>query len=94
MTDVINAINFIRSHGRYHKHDVFLDEIKSEYGNTVYYSEVCWLSKGKVLQHFQSVLEEIKVFLMGFKVLILVTMKSPVLPRCSNVLCGPFGGMY
>lgn len=49
MTDVINAVNFIRSHGLYHKHNVFLDEIKGEYGNTVYDSEVYWLSKGKVL---------------------------------------------
>jgi hypothetical protein len=38
---------------------VFFDKIRSE---TVYYSEVHWVSKCKALQHFISLLEEIRVF--------------------------------
>jgi hypothetical protein len=51
VTDVVSAVNFIRSHGLNHRHfKAFHDEIRSEYGDIVYYYEV---SKGKVLQHFQ-----------------------------------------
>jgi hypothetical protein len=65
MCDIVNAVNFIRSCGLNHRQfKAFLDEIKSEYGDTVYYSEVCWLSKSKVLQRLLSLLEEIKVFLI------------------------------
>jgi hypothetical protein len=61
ITDV-SAVNFIKSHGLIHRQsNVSLDEIESENGNIVY-CEVHWLSKDKVLQHFLSLLKEIKVF--------------------------------
>jgi hypothetical protein len=64
MGDVDSAINFIRLCGLNHRQfKVFLDEIESEYRH-VYFSEVRWLSTGKVLQRFLSLLEDIKVFLI------------------------------
>jgi len=41
---------------------VLLDENESEYGDTVYYYEVCLCNKGEVLQHFLSLIEAIIVF--------------------------------
>jgi hypothetical protein len=43
----------------------FLDDIENEYDDILYYCEVSWLSRGKVLQHFLSLLEETKVFPVG-----------------------------
>jgi hypothetical protein len=64
MGDVISAVNFIRSCGLHHRQfKAFHDKIKSEYGDIVYY-EVQWLSKGKVLQRFLSLLEEPKFSLL------------------------------
>jgi len=37
---------------------------QSEYGDNVYYCEVCLPGKRKVLQHFLSLLEEAKIFLI------------------------------
>jgi hypothetical protein len=37
---------------------MFIDKIESECGDIVYYWEVCWHSKGKVLQCSLSPLEE------------------------------------
>jgi hypothetical protein len=42
----------------------FLDVIKRECSVIVYYTEVHWYIKGKLLQHFRSLLEEIKVFVI------------------------------
>jgi hypothetical protein len=42
-----------------------LDKIRTEYDGILYCFELCWLSKGKVLQHFLFLLEEMKVFLIG-----------------------------
>jgi hypothetical protein len=62
---VVNVVNFIMSYGLDHRQfKVFSDEIESEYGDTGYYCEVCWLIKGMVLQRFQTLLEEIKGFLI------------------------------
>jgi hypothetical protein len=66
MTDSISAGKFIRSRGLNHRQlKAFRDEIESEYGDILYYWEVLWLSKGKVLQCFVSLLEEMKVLLTG-----------------------------
>jgi hypothetical protein len=60
------AVNFIISHELNHRQfKVFLDKIISEYGDIVHYHEVHWPSKGKVLQRFLSLLEEVSVFFIG-----------------------------
>jgi hypothetical protein len=60
MTNVISAVNFIRSCRLNHRHfKALLDRIESEYGDAVYYREVFWLSEGKVLQCLLSLLQEI-----------------------------------
>jgi hypothetical protein len=43
---------------------VVYDEIKSEYGDNVYYCVIHWLDKDKVLQSFLALLEVIKVFVI------------------------------
>jgi hypothetical protein len=56
------AVNLIWSHELNHRQfKELLDRIKSEYGE-IYYCEVHWLSKGRVMLHFLSLLEEIKAF--------------------------------
>jgi putative ubiquitin-RnfH superfamily antitoxin RatB of RatAB toxin-antitoxin module len=64
MKKVVKAVNFIRSRGLNHRQfKEFLNEIECEYGDVLYYSEVRWLSRGKVLQRFLILIEEIKMFL-------------------------------
>ena len=64
MTDLVKAVNFIRSQGFNHrKFKAFLDEVGSGYGDVVYFSKVRWLSKAATLKRFQLLLPEIKVFL-------------------------------
>lgn len=64
MKKVVKAVNFIRSRGLNHRQfKEFLNDIECEYGDVLYYSEVRWLSRGKVLQRFLNLIEEIKMFL-------------------------------
>ena len=64
MTDLVKAVNFIRSRGLNHREfKAFLDEVGSGYKDVVYFSKVRWLSKAATLKRFQLLLPEIKVFL-------------------------------
>ena len=64
MTDLVKAVNFIRSRGLNHREfKAFLDEVGSGYEDVVYISKVRWLSKAATLKRFQLLLSEIKVFL-------------------------------
>ena len=64
MTDLVKAVNFIRSWDLNHrKFKAFLDKVGSGYGGVVYFSKVTWLSKAATLKRFQLLLPEIKVFL-------------------------------
>ena len=64
MTDLVKAVNFIRSRGLNHgEFKAFLDEVGSGYKDVVYLSKVRWLSKAAILKRFQLLLPEIKVFL-------------------------------
>jgi len=40
--------------------ETFLNEVQCEYGDTVCYSEIWWLSERKILQRFLPVLESVK----------------------------------
>ena len=50
MTTVTAIVNIIRAKALNHRQFVvFLEEIDTEYGDLILYSEVRWLSRGKVL---------------------------------------------
>ena len=53
MSVVVKCINQIRSKGLKHQRfRAFLEEIESEYGDVLYFTEVRWLSRGNVLKRF------------------------------------------
>ncbi|MBN3299698.1 GTD2B protein, partial [Amia calva] len=61
---VIKCINYIRSLGLQHRQfHAFLEEIESAYGDVLYFTEVCWLSRGCVLKRFFDLRTEVKTFM-------------------------------
>jgi len=66
MTPVVKIINGIRSKAKQHRtFKVLLEELSAEYGDLLLHTEIRWLSRGRVLQRFLSLLGEIKVFLQS-----------------------------
>ncbi len=64
MSVVAKCINHIRSRGLKHwQFCTFLDEIESEYEDVLYFTEVCWLSRGNVLKRFFELRAEVKAFM-------------------------------
>jgi len=64
MSVVISSINFIRKNGLGHRQfQHFLDEIESEYGDVIYFTEVRWLSRGAALKRFFELRLEIEKFM-------------------------------
>jgi len=64
MKEVVSIINFIRSNGLNHRQfQSFLIEINAEYGDVLYYTAVRWLSRGRVLERFFMLRQEIYNFL-------------------------------
>ncbi|XP_060876930.1 general transcription factor II-I repeat domain-containing protein 2A-like [Metopolophium dirhodum] len=64
MSVVISSINFIRKNGLGHRQfQNFLDEIESEYGDVIYFTEVRWLSRGAALKRFFDLRIEIEIFM-------------------------------
>ena len=60
MTDLVKAVNFIRSRGLNDREfKAFSDEVGSGYGDVVYFSKVRSLSKAATLKRFQLLLPEI-----------------------------------
>ncbi|CAB3221837.1 unnamed protein product [Arctia plantaginis] len=60
----VSTVNFIKSQGLNHRQfKQFLDDIESEYGDLLYYTEVRGLSRGLTLERFLNLIEEIKIFL-------------------------------
>lgn len=63
MQDVIAIVNNIRSKALSHRQfQALLDEMEAQYGDLLYHQEVRWLSRGKVLQRFFELHEEIRAF--------------------------------
>ncbi|KAI5098257.1 general transcription factor II-I repeat domain-containing protein 2-like [Silurus meridionalis] len=61
---VVSCINFIRANELKHRQfQQFLSELESAYGDVLYYTEIRWLSRGKVLRRFYELLPEINAFL-------------------------------
>ncbi len=64
LEDVIKTVNVIKARGLFHKEfKEFLSELDAKYGDVVYHSAVCWLSRGNVLKRFYSLRSEINQFL-------------------------------
>lgn len=61
MNKTIKIVNFIRARDLNHrKFKEFLSELNFQYSDIMFHTEVRWLSKGKVLERFFSLREEIK----------------------------------
>lgn len=64
MNKTIKIVNYIRARDLNHrKFKEFLSELNSQYSDIMFHTEVRWLSKGKVLEQFFSLREEIKLFI-------------------------------
>ena len=64
MSVVVKTTNTIRSKGLNHRQfKQFLEECESEYGDLPYHCEVGWLSRGKLLDRFFELREDITMFL-------------------------------
>ena len=64
MSVVVSVVNYLRA--RALKHRTFraiLEEVDAEYKDLVYHTEVRWLSRGRVLQRFVALKEEVLQFL-------------------------------
>jgi len=61
---VISSINCIRKNGLGHRQfQHFLDEIESEYGDVIYFTEVRWLSRGAAIKRFFELRLEVEKFM-------------------------------
>ena len=61
---VVQSVNFIHSRALNHQQfKVMLDELDSEYGDLVYFLNVCWLSHAATLKRFWDLKSEIKNFM-------------------------------
>ena len=76
MKKVVSTINFIKSRALNHRQfQQFLEDVEAEYGDLIYYCEVRWLSKGKVLKRFYDLRDEIATFM---------DMKGKIIPELSD----------
>lgn len=64
MTVVIKAINLVLSRALNHRQfKSLLEETNAQYGDLLCYCEVCWLSRGRMLQRVYQLREELATFL-------------------------------
>jgi hypothetical protein len=63
---VVNEVNFIRSEGLNHREfQDLLHNLETEFEDVVYYSEVRWLSRGKMLKRVFHLKQEIRTLMEG-----------------------------
>ena len=64
MEIVVKTVNFIRARGLNHRQfRKLLDEMDSQYGDLLYYTEVRWLSRGAMLRRFYELRDEVFHFM-------------------------------
>ena len=64
MSVVVSIVNYLRARALKHRtFRAFLEEVDAKYEDLVYHTEVRWLSRGRVLQRFVALKEEISQFL-------------------------------
>lgn len=62
-TVVVKLVNFIKSRALNHRiFKEFFKKIKCEHVEVLYFSEVCWLSRGKVLKRFFALRHDFEIF--------------------------------
>ena len=60
MSVVVSIVNYLRARALKHRtFRAFLEEVDAKYEDLVYHTEVRWLSRGRVLQRFVALKEEI-----------------------------------
>ena len=61
---VTKAVNFIRARGLNHRQfQKFLDDLNSAHQDLLYFTDVRWLSKGRMIKRFYDLREEVVQFL-------------------------------
>lgn len=66
MTPIVKIINSIRSKAKEHRtFKVLLEEMSAEYGDLLLHTKIRWLSRGRVLLSFLSLLDEIQEFMQS-----------------------------
>ena len=64
MPNVVKCINHIRSRGLKHRQfHAVLEETESAYEDVLYFTQVCWFSRWKVLKRFSELRAEVKAFM-------------------------------
>ena len=64
MKAVVSTVNFIKSRALNHRQfKGCLNEIEAEYKYVTYYTEILWLKRGKTIERFISLLDEMTMFL-------------------------------
>ena len=64
MQIVIKAVNFIKPKRlNHHQFQEFLESVDANYGDIIYFSEVKWLSQGRILRRFNDLQNKIKSFM-------------------------------
>ena len=64
MGPIIKAVNFIRTRGLNHRQlQNFLDDLDTEHQDLAYFSEVRWLSNGRMLRQFYKLRKQVALFL-------------------------------
>ena len=64
MTVVVKAVNSIKNNSLKHRQfQEYLNELESEYSDVLFYAKIRWLSRGKCLERFWNLKQEIKNFM-------------------------------
>ncbi|XP_078533909.1 general transcription factor II-I repeat domain-containing protein 2-like [Lissotriton helveticus] len=64
MTPVVKIINSIRAKAKQHRtFKLFLEELSAEYGDLLLHTQIRWLSRGRILRRYLSLLPEVKAFM-------------------------------
>ena len=76
MKKVVSTINFIKSRALNHRQfQQFLEDVEAECGDLIYYCEVRWLSKGKMLKRLYDLRDGTATFM---------DMKDKIIPELSD----------
>lgn len=66
ITPVVRILNSIRAKAKQHRmFKMLLDELSAESGDLILHTEIRWLSRGRILLRFLSLLSEVKEFMLS-----------------------------